>query len=183
MDQFDIKPETIKELTMPITDTSLDVLDQAVVSAKELYLNFLNDSTHRFKLLQYLEALSDNDPGLTYNICHNTENKLTGFCWMTSVMRSHLETTNSKYTSDQSTDHSIMRHSFNGNLLQTPTPPSTDSNCIETTEISDQTTDHLSTPHSFTSILQHTPSPTMTETSYLQISNNEELCHYDEGKD
>ena len=66
-------------------------MDEAVISAKELYLNYLNDSTHRFKLFQYLEALSDNDPGFTYNICHNTENKLTGFCWMTSVMRSHFE--------------------------------------------------------------------------------------------
>ena len=71
-----------------ITD---DILDSDVVSDREIYYNFLNDRNLGFSLFQYLEALSKVDSGFTYAVSCDAEGKMTGFAWMTSVMRSHFK--------------------------------------------------------------------------------------------
>ena len=42
------------------------------------------------KFMAILEKLATIDPGFTYNFCVDKSNKITGFFWMTSVMRSNL---------------------------------------------------------------------------------------------
>ena len=72
-------------------DISDDFLDEAAKCAREIFYDFMNDSKCSFALFQYLAKLSKVDPGFTYDIARNAKGKMTGFAWMTSVMRSHFE--------------------------------------------------------------------------------------------
>ena len=54
-------------------------------------MSYVNDKKGSFTLLSYLEELASRDPGFTYNISTDASGEMTGFCWMTSIMRSHFE--------------------------------------------------------------------------------------------
>ena len=91
LDQFDFKPDVSKQLFTSLDDISDDFLDEAAKCAREIFYDFMNDSKCSFGLFQYLAKLSNADPGFTYDIAKDAEGKMTGFAWMTSVMRSHFE--------------------------------------------------------------------------------------------
>ena len=91
LETFDFKPDIQKQLFKPLDEVSHDFLDEAAKSAKEIYYDFLNDEQCSFKLFNYLEGLSKVDVGFTFNISRNEKGDMTGFAWMTSVMRSHFE--------------------------------------------------------------------------------------------
>ena len=79
------------ELFKPLDEVTDDLFDDAVECAKEVYFSYLNDDKSHFKLFAYLDRLSSIDRGFTYNISTDSEGNMTGFCWMTSTMRSHFE--------------------------------------------------------------------------------------------
>ena len=91
LETFDFKPDVQKQLFTPLDDISDDFLDEAAKSAREIFYEFLNDDQCSFKLFRYLENLADIDIGFTYNISRNGKGEMTGFAWMTSVMRSNFE--------------------------------------------------------------------------------------------
>ena len=88
---FEFKPDVQKELFTPLDEITDDILDSAVVASREIYYNFLNDTSCGVSLFQYLKALAKVDIGFTYAVSRDSEGKMTGFAWMTSVMRSHFE--------------------------------------------------------------------------------------------
>ena len=57
---------------------------------KEIFQDYLYDQKHKIKCMANLENLALIDSGLTYNVCVNKSNRITGFVWMTSVMKSNL---------------------------------------------------------------------------------------------
>ena len=91
LETFDFKPDIQKQLFTPLDDITDDFLDEAAKSAKDVFYDFLNDDQCSFKLFKYLENLADIDVGFSYNISRNDKGELTGFAWMTSVMRSNFE--------------------------------------------------------------------------------------------
>ena len=88
---FIFKPDVTKELFTPLDELTDDIADVAVEAAREVYFSYLNDGNCSFKLFGYLGKLASMDSGFTYNISTDTDGNMTGFCWMTSVMRSHFE--------------------------------------------------------------------------------------------
>ena len=88
---LDCNPQLMEDLIKPLDDQSEDILDIASISATEIYYHYLNNTENSYKLFSYLEGLSKEDKGFTYSLSSNSENKLTGFVWMTSVMRSKFE--------------------------------------------------------------------------------------------
>ena len=88
---FYFKPDIQKQLFKPLDEITHDFLDEAAKSAREIFYDYLNDDHCSFKLFKYLEGLAAVDVGFTYNISQNDNGKMTGFAWMTSVMRSNFE--------------------------------------------------------------------------------------------
>ena len=56
LDRFEFKPDVQKKFA-PLDKITNDILDDAVVPAREIFYDFLNDSKCRFTLFQYIEAL------------------------------------------------------------------------------------------------------------------------------
>ena len=91
LESFDFKPDVEKQMFTPLDEITHDFLDEAAKSAREIFYDYLNDDHCSFKLFKYLEGLAAVDVGFTYNISQNDNGKMTGFAWMTSVMRSNFE--------------------------------------------------------------------------------------------
>ena len=51
----------------------------------------MNQDKISFKSQFILESLAKKDPGFTFNLAHDSDNKLTGIVWMTSYMRDTFE--------------------------------------------------------------------------------------------
>ena len=49
---------------------------------KEVYQEYLNDETCSTKMFGMLETCSKIDPGFTYNIAFDNDNRATGVVWM-----------------------------------------------------------------------------------------------------
>ena len=88
---FNFKPDNTKLLFKPLDEINNDIINNCVTSTKEIYYDFLNDDKCSFSLFTYLDSLAEVDAGFTYNIAQNDAGQMTGFCWMTSVMRSYFE--------------------------------------------------------------------------------------------
>ena len=57
---------------------------------KRNFQDYLYDQNYKIKFMAILEKLASIDSGFTYNFCVDKLNKINGFVWMTSVMRSNL---------------------------------------------------------------------------------------------
>ena len=51
----------------------------------------MNQDEISFKSQFILESLAKKDPGFTFNLAHDSDNKVTGIVWMTSYMRDNFE--------------------------------------------------------------------------------------------
>ena len=51
----------------------------------------MNQDEISFKSQFILESLAKKDPGFTFNLAHDSDNKVTGIVWMTSYMRENFE--------------------------------------------------------------------------------------------
>ena len=72
-----------------LDDVTEDVIDKVMQCQKEIFQNFLYDQNQKINY-GHFRKLASIDPGFTYNFCVDKSNKITGFVWMTSVMRSNL---------------------------------------------------------------------------------------------
>ena len=91
LNHIEFKPSDKEELFKPLDQVTDDLFDDAVECAKEVYLCYMNDDKNNFNLFAYLDKLASVDRGFTYNIATDNDGKMTGFCWMTSTMRSNFE--------------------------------------------------------------------------------------------
>ena len=73
-----------------LDDVTEDIIDRAMQCSKEMFQDCLYNQNHKIKLMVILEKLASIDLGFTYNFHVDKSNKITGFVWMTSVMRSNL---------------------------------------------------------------------------------------------
>ena len=69
-----------------LDDVTEDIIDKAIQCSKDC----LYDQNHKIKFRAILEKLISIDLAFTYNICVDKSKEITGFVWMTSVMRSNL---------------------------------------------------------------------------------------------
>ena len=88
---MEFKPTDRNELFSSLDNVTNDIFDEAVECAKEVYLSYMNDDKNNFRLFQYLDELASIDLGFTYSMSTDTNRNMTGFCWMTSTMRSSFE--------------------------------------------------------------------------------------------
>ena len=88
---LDCDPQLMDDLIKTLEDQSEYILDIASVSETEIYYHYINNTENSYKIFSYLEGLSKEEKGFTYNLSNNSDNKLNGFVWMTSVMRSNFE--------------------------------------------------------------------------------------------
>ena len=51
----------------------------------------MNQDEISFKSQFILESLAKKDPGFTFNLAHDSDNKVTGIVWMSSYMRDTFE--------------------------------------------------------------------------------------------
>ena len=72
-----------------LDDVTEDIV-KAMQCSKEIFQDYLCDHNHTTKFMAILEKLASIDSGLTYNFCVDKSNKITGFVWMTSVIRSNI---------------------------------------------------------------------------------------------
>ena len=52
----------------------------------------MNQDKISFKSKFILESLAKKDAGFTFNLAHDSDNKVTGIVWMTSYIRDNFET-------------------------------------------------------------------------------------------
>ena len=82
-----MKSNELGELLKPLDEMSTDILDNVVTAVDAVYKQFMNNEQCNMKLLGILETLGNTCAGFTYSICKDINNNVTGFVWMTSVMR------------------------------------------------------------------------------------------------
>ena len=63
----------------------------AITEFSDAFTEAMNRDDVSFKSQYILEKLAHIDKGLTFNIIHNSNNKVTGIVWMTSYMRDNFE--------------------------------------------------------------------------------------------
>ena len=51
----------------------------------------MNQGKISFKSQFILESLANKEPGFTFNLAYDSDNKVTGIVWMTSYMRDNFE--------------------------------------------------------------------------------------------
>ena len=88
---YEYNHKTTSNLIVGLDNESDDFIDKAIMHSKDIFLEYINDDGSGLQLFAILARLGDIDPGFTYNICFDSNQKVTGFVWMTSVMRSRLE--------------------------------------------------------------------------------------------
>ena len=69
----------------------IDILSFAVTDFCDTFIKAMNQDAVSFKSQFILESLIKKDPGFTYNLAHDNNNKVTGIVWMTSYMRDNFE--------------------------------------------------------------------------------------------
>ena len=87
---YKYKVHDISNLVTSLDKDNSDIIEKSVECIKEVYLDYLNDETCSTKMFGMLERCSRIDPGFTYNIAFDNDNRATGVVWMTPTMRSNL---------------------------------------------------------------------------------------------
>ena len=68
-----------------------DILSFAISDFSDTFIEAMNQDEISFKSQFILESLAKKDPGFTFNLAHDSDNKVTGIVWMTSYMRDNFE--------------------------------------------------------------------------------------------
>ena len=68
-----------------------DILSFAISDRSDTFIEVMNQDEISFKSQFILESLVKKDPGLTFNLAHDSDNKVTGIVWMLSYMRDNFE--------------------------------------------------------------------------------------------
>ena len=86
-----VSQSRITNLIRKLDFDSENIFDKAVKASNNLFYGTLNCHDGNTKLLNLLYGLASHDKGFTYKIFFNINNKISGFMWMTSTMRSNFE--------------------------------------------------------------------------------------------
>ena len=84
---FSLSPQQRANLTSSLDNNTSDIMDEALQSIKEIFVENLANDTCNMRLFAMLETLGSKDSGFTYALCHDSDGTLSGFVWMTAVMR------------------------------------------------------------------------------------------------
>ena len=68
-----------------------DILSFAISDFRHTFIEAMNQDEISFKNQFKLESLAKKDPGFTFNLTHDSDNKVNGIVWMTSYMRNNFE--------------------------------------------------------------------------------------------
>ena len=68
-----------------------DTISFTISEFSDTFIQFMNQKAIAFKIQFILENLSFIDKRISYNIIHNSENKVTDIIWMISYMRDNFE--------------------------------------------------------------------------------------------
>ena len=68
-----------------------DILSFAISDLSDTFIEVVNQDEISFKNQFILESLVKKDPGFTFNLAYDSNNKVTGIVWMTSYMRDNFE--------------------------------------------------------------------------------------------
>ena len=68
-----------------------DILSFAISNFSDTFIESMNQDEISFKWQFILESLAKKDPGFTFNLAHDSDNKVTGIVWMTTHMRDNFE--------------------------------------------------------------------------------------------
>ena len=74
-----------------LTFIIIDILPFAINEFSRIFIESMNKEDTTFKSQYILQSLAKIDPGFTYNITHNSDNKVTSIVWMTSYVCENLE--------------------------------------------------------------------------------------------
>ena len=88
---FTLTKAQCTDLMKSMDNKTDDIMDETVHIVDEVFTEYLNDETCNMKLFGILETLGNKSSGFTYALCNDGDGKLSGFVWMTSVMRSNFE--------------------------------------------------------------------------------------------
>lgn len=78
-------------LSLSLDNITTDIMDEAIVSIEDIFIENLNDDTCNMCLFAMLDTLRSKSSGFTYSLCHDINGKLSGVVWMTAFMRSDFE--------------------------------------------------------------------------------------------
>ena len=59
-----------------------DILSFAISDLSDTFIEVMNQDEISFKSQFILESLVKKDPGFTFNLAHDSDNKVTGIVWM-----------------------------------------------------------------------------------------------------
>ena len=68
-----------------------DVLSFTIFDSNNTFIKSMNQNDISLKSQFILESLANKDPGLIFNLAHESGNKVTGIVWMTSYIRHNVE--------------------------------------------------------------------------------------------
>ena len=68
-----------------------DILSFAISDFTNNFIKSMNQDAITFKSQFVLESLAKKDSGFTFNLAHDSNNKVTDIVWMTSYMRDNFE--------------------------------------------------------------------------------------------
>ena len=69
----------------------IDILSYTISDFSNILIKSMNQDAISFKNQFILESLAKKDPGFTFNLAHDSNNKVTGIVWITSYMRDNFE--------------------------------------------------------------------------------------------
>ena len=68
-----------------------DILSFAISNFSDTFIEAMSQDEIGFKSQFLLEFLAKKDPGFTFHLAHDSDNKITVFVWITSYMRDNFE--------------------------------------------------------------------------------------------
>ena len=68
-----------------------DILSFSITDFSDTFIKPMNQDDISFKSQFILESLAKKDTCFTFNLAHNSDNRVTGIVWMTSYMRDTFE--------------------------------------------------------------------------------------------
>ena len=68
-----------------------DILSFEISDFSDTFIESMNQDEISFKSQFILESLAKKDSGFTFNVSHDSDNKVTGIVWMTSCMLDNFE--------------------------------------------------------------------------------------------
>ena len=86
-----VTQKNFPNLMQKLDDDTEAILPEAILACQNLFRKVINSCEGNNQLVNLLYQLSKADKGFTYKVFFDHRNKISGFMWQTSVMRSNFE--------------------------------------------------------------------------------------------